>query len=92
MLGDCAMSDSDNLVITCVPSLVATLLHHEQKKGSALTEHEVLAIRDGCAAIALPRSDVAKLAAARGYDDIDPERCWEQWQQVRSELHGKRDA
>jgi hypothetical protein len=26
------------------------------------------------------------LAEKRGYNDIDPEQAWEQWQQVRQEL------
>ena len=81
------MSESDDLIITCVPSLVSVLLRREIDKGSPLTEDEVLAIRDGCDAIAMPRDVVEKVADARGYDDIDPERCWEEWQRVRTELH-----
>src|SRR5215472_15833202 len=32
--GPCSMSAPTDLVLTCVPSLVATLLRHEQDKGS----------------------------------------------------------
>jgi hypothetical protein len=81
------MSDNDELVITCVPSLVAVLLRREMEKGSPLTEPEVVQMRDGCEAIAMPRDVVAKVAAARGYEEIDPERCWEEWQRVRAQLH-----
>ena len=35
------MSDSEELVIYPMPSLVATLLNREQAKGSPLTEAEV---------------------------------------------------
>jgi hypothetical protein len=52
-----------------------------------LTEEEVVAIRDGCEAIAMPRDVVAKVAEERGYEDIDPENCWEEWQRVGVELH-----
>jgi len=68
------------------------LLRHENDKGSPLTEQEVLAIRDGCTAVALPRDQVARIAESRGYDDIDPKHCWEQWQQVRIRLHETPDA
>jgi len=81
------MSEKDDLVITCVPSLVAVLLRRETDKGSPLTEQEVVDIRDGCTAVAMPRDVVAKVSAARGYDDIDPDRCWEEWRRVREQLH-----
>ena len=84
--------DFDNLVIMPMPSLVSVLLHREQDKGSALTEAEVLSIRDGCQAVAVPRDKVAAIVESRGYEDIDPEHCWEQWQQVRIQLHEKPDA
>ena len=80
------MSDSEELVIYPVPSLVATLLNRERAKGSPLTEDEVMQIRNTCTSIAV-RSDVArKMDEQRGYKDIDPENCWEQWQQARKEL------
>ena len=86
------MSDSDNLIIMPMPSLVSVLLRREQEKGSPLTEAEVLSIRDGCEAVAVPRDKVAAIVESRGYEDIDPERCWEQWKEVRKRLHEKPDA
>ena len=80
------MSDSDNLVIYPMPSLVATLLNREQAKGSPLTEAEVLEIRDSCPATAVPIDVAEKIDAERGYKDIDPEQCWEQWQEARKSL------
>jgi hypothetical protein len=34
----------------------------------------------------LPESVKADMEAKRGYADIDPERCWEDWQRVRAEM------
>lgn len=81
------MSDSEELIIYPVPSLVATLLNRERAKGSPLTEHEVNEIRDACSCIALRPDDVRKIEERRGYKDIAPERCWEEWQQVRKNLY-----
>jgi hypothetical protein len=74
------------LIIVHVPALVVVLLHEEQKKGSPLTEPEVLRIRDNGACIAMPEDVAAVVAEKRGYDDIDPERAWEQWQVARKQL------
>ena len=76
------MADS-NLIITCVPSLVATLLNRERAKRSPLSEQEVLEIRDNAPAIAMPDYALAKVEAERGYKDIDPENAWEEWQKAR---------
>jgi hypothetical protein len=80
------MSDSEKLMIYPMPSLVATLINRERTKGSPLTEAEVIEIRDGCPSVAIPIDVVAKIDAERGYKDIDPERCWEQWQEARKSL------
>lgn len=80
------MNESENLVIYCVPSLVATLLNREQAKGCPLTEEEVIQIRDSSPAIALRPETAREMDAARGYKDIDPDLCWEQWQEARKEL------
>jgi len=80
------MSDSDKLVIYPIPSLVSTLLNRERAKGSPLTEAEVIEIRDSCPSVAVPIDVVPKIVAGRGYKDIDPERCWEQWQEARKSL------
>lgn len=80
------MSDSDKLVIYPMPNLVATLLNREQAKGSPLTEAVVMEIRDSCQSVAVPVDVATKIDAERGYKDIDPERCWEQWQEARKSL------
>jgi hypothetical protein len=80
------MNDNDNLVIMPMPSLVATLLNRERAKGSPLTEAEVIEIRDNCPSVAVPRDMVPEIEEQRGYIDIDPENCWEEWQMARREF------
>jgi hypothetical protein len=77
---------SEKLIITCIPSLVSTLLRHERDKGAPLTEEEVLQIRDNAPAVALPVDAAASMERERGYRDIDLDRCWEEWQHIRLEL------
>lgn len=79
------MSD-DRLVIMPMPALVAVLLHKEREKGAPLTEAEVLAVRDAAECTMTPHDVVTKIAEARGYDDIDPERVWEEWSAIRTSL------
>jgi hypothetical protein len=82
------MSENEELVICPVPSLVATLLNRERTKGSPLTKEEVIQIRDNCEAIAVPRDVARQMDESRGYRDINPENCWEEWQQARKALAG----
>lgn len=76
----------DDLIITPVPALVAVLLAMEREKGVALTREEVEEITHRAECIAMPRHARKKVVEARGYEDIDPEEAWEQWQKVRQEL------
>lgn len=76
----------EELVATPIPALVSVLLRKEQEKGSALTESEVLKIRDNAASIMLPMSANIKMAESRGYSDLNPSHAWEQWQKARTEL------
>ena len=78
----------DRLIITPIPSLVATLLDKEREKGSALTREEVETIRDEAPARALTYEQRAAVDERRGYDDIDPDRVWEDWTIVRIDLNG----
>ena len=74
------------IIITPIPSLVATLLNRERAKGSALTREEVEAITDSAPCVALTPEQRAAVDERRDYDDIDPERAWEDWQVARLEL------
>ena len=78
--------DGDPLVPVFMPSLVSILLGAEKRKGSPLTYEEVLQIRDQSTCVMLPTSQVSTIDDSRGYDDINPERCWEEFLRVRSEL------
>jgi hypothetical protein len=69
-----------------IPALVAILHNLEQKKGSPLTEQEVLEIRDKSACIMMTVEHAIALDEKRGYNDIDPEQVWEQWQEARDQL------
>ena len=80
------MSD-DKLILCFMPSLVALLLAKEKEKGTPLTEEEVVAIRDGATVVAIPKETLPAIEERRGYADIDPEKCWSEWQRLRAELN-----
>lgn len=80
------MTPEERLIPVIMPSLAAILSDAETKKGSPLSEDEVLRIRDAAPCMILPESHVAALDEKRGYRDIDPDNCWEEWQQLRTQL------
>ena len=80
------MSENDDTNIYFMPSLVSILLAKEEAKGTPLTEEEVTAIRDSAHCVALTHEQALKVEEERGYYDIDPERCWEEWQEFREAL------
>lgn len=45
----------------------------------SFSEEDVLAIRDNATAIVTDAEGVLAVAERRGYQDIDPEHCWEEW-------------
>jgi hypothetical protein len=59
-------------------------LRAENLKGSPLTRDEVVAIRDNAVCMMLRASAKAEIEKKRGYPDIDPERCWDEWLQFRA--------
>ncbi|MDQ0548208.1 hypothetical protein [Pantoea agglomerans] len=67
------------MIILFIPSLISLLVSKAEVKGSPLTEEEVLAIRDNATAIVTDAEGVLAVAERRGYQDIDPEHCWEEW-------------
>ncbi len=85
------MSDDADLKPVFMPALGAMLIAAEDKKGEPLTNEEVLSIRDNAACIMMTHADAAKLAESRGYNDLDPENCWYDWQMLRRELDRKPD-
>src|SRR5688572_24812807 len=79
------MSD-EPLIPTFVPLLITLLVNAERQKGSPLEAGEVAAVRDRGVCMMLARSEAIRLAQARGYEDIDPEHAWDQWQIVREQI------
>ncbi|WP_343463523.1 hypothetical protein [Pantoea sp.] len=67
------------MTILFVPSLISLLVSKAEDKGSPLTEQEVLDIRDNATAIVTDPEGILAVAERRGYQDIDPEHCWEEW-------------
>lgn len=79
------MSDG-TLVPVFMPPLVAVLAQHERQKGSPLTEDEVLAVRGKSVVMMMRESIAEQMAQKRGYRDIDPQACWQEWQKARESL------
>ncbi len=76
----------ERLVPIFIPSLVSILLREERAKRSPLTCDEVVQIRGKAVCIMMAESRVSALTISRGYRDIDPEKCWEEWVVMREEL------
>ncbi len=76
----------EKLVPVFMPALVSLLVNMEDKKGSPLTLTEVLRLRDAAYVIMLPKSASEKMTESRGYQDIDPENAWYDWQMARRNM------
>lgn len=81
------MSETD-LIPFFMPSLAAVLANAEQAKGAALTEAEVIAIRDKATCIMMEREDAEQMEVSRGYRDVEPEDCWADWHRLRGQFAG----
>jgi len=73
----------EKLIPVFIPALVAILVNLEDKKGSPLNYEEVIEIRDNASAMMMEKAHADALSESRGYDDIDPENCWYEWQMYR---------
>ena len=78
------MDTEDPVVPVFIPALVALLLRAEQLNGSPLTRNQVVAIKDNATCMSVRASVKAAMEEKRGYRDLDPERCWEEWLQFRA--------
>jgi len=78
------LSTEDPVIPVFIPALVALLLNAEKLKGSPLTRDQVIAIRDNAVCMMLRASVKAAMEEKRGYRDVDPEQCWEEWLQFRA--------
>jgi hypothetical protein len=70
---------NDPLIPVFMPALIVLLENARVKKGSPLTKDEVLAIRNSGVCMMMKTSMAIQLDNRRGYSDLDPEKCWEQW-------------
>ena len=78
--------NEDEIIPTFMPSLISVLRAQEKQKGAPLTEQEVIDIRDRSTAVMLPLDRSKEIEESRGYKDIDPGHCWQEWQDVRIQL------
>lgn len=76
--------EKEALVPMPIPALGLLLLHLEKQKGSPLSEAEVVEARDKAASIMLPVSAKRAMDEKRGYEDINPENAWSEWQEFRA--------
>ena len=74
------------LIPVFIPALISVLHSAEQKKGTPLTEQEVHEIRDRGVCMMMRVEHAIALDEKRGYNDLDPEHVWEQWQEARQQL------
>jgi len=72
-----------------IPALALLLRQAEEAKGSPLTRAEVLQVRDKGTCMMLRSSVALEMEEKRGFRDIDPEDCWEEWQTLREILAGE---
>lgn len=78
--------NEEDLVPVFTPSLAALLLNLEAKKGSPLSREEVLQIRDNAVVMMMCRARAVEMAQQRGYDDLNPENCWEEFLALKQEM------
>jgi len=77
------MTNSE-LEIVFMPSLLQLLIFSENNKGTPLTEEEVLSICSNAMGILVSKDRAKRLQASMGYNDINPENCWEEWQSYKN--------
>ena|SRR5262245_6929996 len=76
----------EGLSLVFVPSLAALLMRAQQlNDGAALTEAQVLRIRDGSMVMVVPRDAARAVEEQRGYADIDAADAWHSWLQLQDD-------
>ncbi|MEZ6139350.1 MAG: hypothetical protein R3B84_02155 [Zavarzinella sp.] len=78
-------ANPDGLVLVFSPSLAALLSIAEREKRKPLTKTEVNRIKDSAPAIAVTSEQAAALVEDRGYEDVDPQRAFDNWQEMNEE-------
>jgi hypothetical protein len=78
----------EGLALVFVPSLAALLVEAQEINGGALTEAQVLRIRDGSHVMVVGPDQVSAVEEARGYTDIDAADAWHSWLQLPEAKRG----
>ena len=83
-------STDEPTVLVPLNPFVMILAGAERQKGSPLTEEEVLAVRDNSTCVAMTVSQAQKFYASLdsqvAVPRINPERAWDEWQEIRQHL------
>jgi hypothetical protein len=83
-------ASDEPMVTVFLNPLVMLLAGRERQKGAPLTKEEVLAVRDHAQVVMMPRSQAEKFYASLDAQvpvpRINPERCWEEWEEIRRRL------
>jgi hypothetical protein len=76
------------LSLVFVPSLAALLMRAQQLNGAALTENQVLAIRDASTVMVASHNAARAVEENRGYADIDAADAWRCWLRLQETQAG----
>ena len=68
-----------------MPSLAALLTRAQQLAGAALTEDQVLRIRDASVVMVVGHDQVRAVEEERGYVDIDAANAWRNWLRLQED-------
>ena len=79
---------ASELVPVFMPPLATVLAAAERQAGRALSEQEVVAIRDRSVAMMMKPADAERMSESRGFRDVDPEDCWADWHRLGVEHTG----
>ena len=74
----------EGFALVFIPSLAALLTRAEQLKGAALTEHQVLGIRDSSKVVVVAQDALRTMEEQRGYVDIEAKDAWRSWLRLQS--------
>ena len=69
----------EGLTLVFVPSLAALLMHAKQLNDGALSERQVLAVRDASKVVVVHEDVARAMEEQRGYADIDAADAWQSW-------------
>jgi hypothetical protein len=82
------MVGNANDALVFIPPLARLLADAEAAKSSALTESEVVSIRNEAHCVWMPTAEAREMAELRAYHDVEPENCWADWHRLRVSITG----